>query len=99
MVPFDVLFFLTITLYQTYVFLWNKNSISEILTNTIYNTTDQITSLEKRRKEIEMLQREIQHTLQLLQEPITNEKIAKVDIMFEQLEREKTLFKDYKGNK
>ncbi len=60
---------------------------------------DQITSLEKRRKEIEMLQREIQHTLQLLQEPITNEKIAKVDIMFEQLEREKTLFKDYKGNK
>ena len=33
------MFYLTITLYQTYVFLLNKNSISEILTNTIYNTT------------------------------------------------------------
>ena len=34
------MFYLTITLYQTYVFLLNKNSISQILTNTIYNTTN-----------------------------------------------------------
>ena len=31
--------FQSITLYQTYVFLLNKNSIGKIPTNTIYNTT------------------------------------------------------------
>lgn len=33
------MFYLAITLYQTYVFLLNKNSIGKISTNTIYNTT------------------------------------------------------------
>ena len=39
------MFYLTITLYQTYVFLLNKNSISQILTNTIYNTTKKEVSM------------------------------------------------------
>lgn len=33
------MFYLAITLYQTYVFLLNKNSIGKISINTIYNTT------------------------------------------------------------